>query len=153
MSIVTELLRIFHLIGLSWGVGASTFALILNILSGKNAEMKPHIKKIMPYLSKFIFLGILVLGVSGIFLQGAIEFEVDNYYLSRPALIVKHVIAVVLLINGILLATKLSPKMQDLAPKEGPPSEEFTKAKKIVMISGLLNLIIWYVIIILSVLA
>ncbi|MFX1324481.1 MAG: hypothetical protein ACFE8N_05960 [Promethearchaeota archaeon] len=147
-----QLFQIFHFIGLTWGVGASTFGIVLNIISNKNSEMKSHIAKISPYLTKFIFLGIIILGVSGVILQGFYEIDIENYYLSSPLLIIKHVLALVLLINGILLGTKLGPKMQKLAPKEGPPSKEFTKAKKNVMIIGFVNIIFWYLILILSIL-
>lgn len=155
MAIAPELYQLFgilHVIGLTWGVGASTFGIVLNIISNKKSELKSHIAEISPYLTKFIFLAMIILGISGVILQGFYEIDIENYYLSSPLLIIKHVLALVLIINGILLGTKLGPKMQKLAPKEGPPSKEFTKAKKNLMIIGFINVILWYIIVILSIL-
>ncbi|MBY8987254.1 MAG: hypothetical protein KGD61_02280 [Candidatus Lokiarchaeota archaeon] len=141
-------IRIFHLIGLCWGVGGATLGLLLMVISERNSEMKPHVSKILPINTRLIMLGIILLGISGVLLQLSTG---GNYYSEHWLLGLKQVIAVILLIIGILLAAKIGPKMQRLAPKSGPPSEEFLKTKKLAMIAGITNTILWYVIVILSV--
>jgi len=142
------MLRIIHLIGLCWGVGGATLGLLLMVISERNPEMKPHVSKILPTNARLIMVGIIFLGISGVVLQLVIG---GNYYSEHWILGLKHVVAAVLLIIGILMAAKVGPKMQRLAPKGGPPSEEFLKTKKLAMIGGIANTILWYVIVILSV--
>jgi len=142
------MIRIFHLIGLCWGVGGATLGLLLMVISERNPEMKPHVAKILPTNTRLIMLGIILLGISGVALQLVIG---GNYYSAHWILGLKHVVAAVLLTIGILMAAKIGPKMQRLAPKGGPPSGEFLKTKKLAMILGITNTILWYVIVILSV--
>ena len=142
------MLRIIHLIGLSWGVGGATLGLLLMVISERNPEMKPHVSKILPTITRLIMVGIILLGISGVVLQLVIG---GNYYSEHWILGLKHVVAAVLLIIGILMAAKVGPKMQRLAPKGGPPSKEFLKTKKLAMIGGITNTILWYVLVILSV--
>ena len=142
------MLRIIHLIGLCWGVGGATLGLLLMVISERNPEMKPHVSKILPTITRLIMFGIILLGISGVVLQLVIG---GNYYSEHWILGLKHVVAAVLLIIGILMAAKVGPKMQRLAPKGGSPSEEFLKTQKLAMIGGITNTILWYVIVILSV--
>jgi hypothetical protein len=135
------------LIGLCWGVGGATLGLLLMVISERNPEMKPHVSKILPTNTRLIMLGIILLGISGVALQLVIS---GNYYAEHWILGLKHVFAAILLILGIFMVAKISPKMQRLAPKGGPPSEEFLKTKKLAMLVGITNTILWYVIVILS---
>jgi len=145
--VLYETMKILHLIGLSWGLGCSTLVFILNILSERSRELSPHVRKIMPISSRLTMLGLILLSVSGIVLA-VIGFE---EWATNWILMIKFVVVVVLVFVGILLASKILPKMQELAPEKGPPSEEFLRLKKKAMIGGILNLILWYVIVVLSV--
>ncbi|MCK4384101.1 MAG: hypothetical protein KAW66_12450 [Candidatus Lokiarchaeota archaeon] len=142
------MIRIIHLIGLCWGVGGATLGLLLMIVSERNPELKPHVAKILPINTRLVMSGIIFLGISGVVLQLVIG---GNYYAEHWILGLKHVVAAILLVIGILLAFKIVPKMQKLAPKGGPPSEDFLKTKKLVIIAGTTNTILWYVIVVLSV--
>ena len=142
------IIRLVHLIGLCWGVGGATLGLLLMIVSERNPELKPHVSKILPINTRLVMSGIIILGISGVVLQLVIG---GNYYADHWILGLKQVVAAILLVIGILLATKIVPKMQRLAPKGGPPSEDFLKTKKLVMIAGITNTILWYVIVVLSV--
>lgn len=154
MAIPTEVLQLFqilHLVGLTWGVGVATFGLLLNLISKRNPEIAPHVSKIMPYVAPFIFIALIILGVTGILRQVFFAINGVNYYVTSPLIIVKQIVVGLLVANGILLAAKLAPKLQSLAPKGGPPSVEFVQARKTVMLSSYLNVIMWYVIVVLSV--
>jgi len=142
------IIRLVHLIGLCWGVGGATLGLLLMIVSERNPELKPHVSKILPINTRLVMSGIIILGISGVVLQLVIG---GNYYAEHWILGLKHVVAAVLLIIGLIMAIMIGPRMQRLAPKGGPPSEEFLKTKKIAMILGITNTILWYVIVILSV--
>jgi hypothetical protein len=151
-SITLQIFMILHLISLSWGVGGATLGFFFNIISNKKPEMKPHISNIMPYLSKLIMLGLILLGISGIGIQSVLGSEnFFSYWADYPLSIVKFVTTLVLVVIGILLVAKFAPKMDRLAPKGEPPSEEFLKTRKIVIICGTVNFILWYLILILAV--
>lgn len=146
-----QLFQILHLVGLTWGVGVATFGLLLNVISKRNPDLAPHVSKIMPYVAPFIFIALIILGVTGIIRQVLFAINSVNYYVTNPLIIVKQIVVGLLVANGIFLAAKLAPKLQNLAPKGGPPSVEFVQARKMAMISSYLNVIMWYAIVVLSV--
>ncbi|MFW9822211.1 MAG: hypothetical protein ACFFE4_04720 [Candidatus Thorarchaeota archaeon] len=151
-SITLQIFVILHLISLSWGVGGATLSFLFNIISSKKPEMKPHISNIMPYLSKLVMVGLIVLGISGIGVQSVLGSEnFFSYWIDYPLSIAKFVLTLLLVTIGILLVAKFAPKMDRLAPKGEPPSKEFLKTRKIVMICGTINFILWYIILILAV--
>ncbi|HDZ19006.1 MAG TPA: hypothetical protein ENH75_11975, partial [archaeon] len=85
MAIPTEVLQLFqilHLVGLSWGVGVATFGLLLNLISKRNPEIAPHVSKIMPYVAPFIFIALIILGVTGILRQVFFAINGVNYYVT-----------------------------------------------------------------------
>jgi hypothetical protein len=100
----------------------------------------------MPAISKLIWAAIILLIISGIALAQLVTFPVD-----AAMLLIKHIVVAVLVLNGIILAFGILPKMQKLAPKDGKPSVEFLKAKKSAKASSTLGLVLWYVILVLSV--
>jgi len=142
---------IIHLIALSWGVGGATIGFIFNIVSSKNKEMTPHISKVMPYISQLIMLSLVLLGVSGVVVQFLLTPDFVGYWVLNPLSIVKFILVIILVSVGIFLVAKLAPKMESLAPKGGPPSKEFLETRKLVMICGTINFILWYVILIFAV--
>ena len=150
-SVVLQIFMIIHLISLSWGVGGATLGFLFNIVSSKKKDMAPHISSVMPYITKLIILSLILLGVSGVVVQVVLSGNFHGYWITFPLSIVKTVLVIVLVIIGVLLAAKLAPKLGTLAPRGGPPSEEFLRTRKLVMILGMVNLILWYVILILAV--
>ena len=149
-SIVLQIFMVIHLISLSWGVGGATIGFIFNIVSSKKKEMAPHISKVMPYISQLIMISLILLGVSGIGVQ-SVGGDFFGYLTLYPLSIVKLILVIILVTIGIFLVAKLAPKLESLAPKGGPPSEEFLETRKLVMICGTINFILWYVILIFAV--
>ncbi len=150
-SAILQIFMIIHLISLSWGVGGATIGFIFNIVSSKNVEMKPHISKVMPYISKLIMLSLILMGVSGIVVQAVVGGDFFGYWTLFPLSIVKLILVIILVAIGIFLVAKLAPKLESLAPKGGPPSKEFLETRKLVMICGTINFILWYVILVFAV--
>lgn len=150
-SVVLQIFMIIHLISLSWGVGGATIGFIFNIVSSKKKEMAPHISKVMPYISKLIMLSLILMGISGIVVQAVIGGDFFAYWTWFPLSIVKLILVIILVAIGIFLVAKLAPKLESLAPKGGPPSEEFLETRKLVMICGTINFILWYVILVFAV--
>lgn len=145
--VLLEAMWLLHFIGISWGVGGATVAAILMMKSDKNPEIAPLAMKAMPAISKLMWIAIILLIVSGIALAQLVTWPIDT-----TMLLIKHVAVVILILNGLYLGFRILPKMKKLAPSGGKPSAEFLRAKKISRISGMIGLVLWYVIMILSVL-
>lgn len=141
-----EITQLLHNIGIAWGVGGATIALILMIKSEKNPEIAPQIMKVMPAISKLIWIAIIFLIVSGIALTKLISWPIDLTVLA-----VKHIVVVILVLNGINLSFRILPKMERLVPKDEKPSEDFLKVRKNAKIAGIIGIASWYLILVLSV--
>jgi putative copper export protein len=134
-----------HVLGLAWGLGGVTVNVILMMRAEKNPEIAPVVMGLAPTVAKLIWLAIVLLAISGIGL--AIE---GSDWIDKTVLLVKHALVIVMVIGGIILLFVMMPKMKKLAPKEGPPSSEFLSLKKKVQAIGMVNLILWYAIFIIS---
>ncbi len=141
-----EAMWLLHFIGIAWGVGGATISAILMAKADKNPEIAPLAMKVMPSISKLIWAAIILLIVSGIALAQLVTFPID-----AAMLLIKHAVVAVLVLNGIILAFGILPKMKKFAPTDGKPSAEFLKAKKSAKVAGMLGLFLWYVILVLSV--
>jgi len=144
--VLLEAVWLLHFIGIAWGVGGATVAAILMAKADKDPQIAPLAMKVMPAISKLIWAAIFFLIVSGIALAQLVTFPVD-----AAMLLIKHAVVAALVLNGIILAFGILPKMGRLAPKDGKPSAEFLKAKKSAKIASTLGLVLWYVILVLSV--
>ncbi len=144
--VLVEAMWLLHFLGLAWGVGGTTVAAILMAKADKNPEIAPLAMKVMPAVSKLIWAAIILLIVSGIALAQLVTFPID-----AAMLLIKHAVVAALVLNGVMLTFGIMPKMGKLAPKDGKPSAEFLKAKKSAKISSTLGLVLWYVILVLSV--
>ncbi|MFX0099606.1 MAG: hypothetical protein ACFFCS_08495 [Candidatus Hodarchaeota archaeon] len=141
-----SILSIIHNIGVSLGVGSATLGLIINIKASKNPDFKLVSMKIRPLISQIIWVALILLGISGTFLMNpAVTMDIDYMFSG-----IKHVIVIVIVMNGIIL-TLLGKKIGKIAPKpENPPSKEFLKASKTAQLLGFITVACWYVVIILS---
>lgn len=144
--VLPEAMWLMHFLGLAWGVGGATVAAILMAKADRNPEMAPLAMKVMPAVSKLIWAAIILLIVSGVALAQLVTWPINP-----TTLLAKHVLVVILILNGLYLGFGIMPKMQKLAPKGGKPSAEFLKAKKSAKVSSTLGLVLWYVILVLSV--
>lgn len=141
-----QIMQLLHAIGEAWGVGGATVNAILMLKSEKNPEIAPHIMKAMPAISKLVWLGILLLLVSGAALTRLVAWPIDATMLR-----IKLAVVLILILNGLYLTFGLLPKMKKLAPQNEKPSEEFLKTKKKIKVFGTFGLVLWYLILILSV--
>ena len=92
----------------------------------------------------FIIVGILI--ISGIALPFYIEWPLD-----KKMLLIKHVFVVWIIIVGFFLGFS-SRKMNRLAPREKEkPSPRFLKVKSQMRLFSIINLILWYLVTLLSV--
>jgi len=141
-----EISNFLHFIGLAWGVGGATAAAIISMKAEKNPEVAASLMKIIPALSKMIWLGLVLLIISGIAVTGLVKWPLD-----ANLLLIKHALVVLIVAIGVLIFLKVK-KMQKLARPGEKPSADFLKAKKQLGIFSIVNLALWYLIVLLSVL-
>ncbi len=141
-----ELFSFLHFVGLAWGVGGATIGAIIFAKSEKNPEMGPAVMKIMPEISKLVWLGLILLLISGVGVSSYVTSPIDAGLLA-----VKHVVVVLIVIFGIIIGIS-SKKLIKLAPKpERKPSPRFLKTRERMKYLGIFNLFLWYLVIILAV--
>jgi ABC-type nickel/cobalt efflux system permease component RcnA len=145
--VLLESVFLLHNLGIAWGVGGATISAILMARADKNPESGPHIMGLMSSISKLIWAGLILLIVSGIALVPLITWPMD-----MTMLLVKHIAVVLLVINGLFLGFRIIPRLQKAVPMDRKPSKEFLSLKKKARSAGTIGLVLWYLILVLSVL-
>ena len=124
MITIPDLLVFFHLIGLSFGLGAATVKFALLLKSNADAGFLPVYLKVTKIVTRFIVLGILILVLSGI------GWLIYGYQFS-PLLIAKIVMVVLMLVLGPVIDNAVEPKLIKYAPKPGEaPNPDFIRVQK-----------------------
>ena len=121
-----EIFNFLHFVGLAFGLGGATIAVMLSSKAEKDSEIKKSIGKIMASISKLIGFGLLLLIISGIFITLLIKWP-----LNKELLIIKHVLVVWIVIIGIIIGKRARKK------------EDVRMLSKI-------NLILWYAVTLMS---
>jgi hypothetical protein len=141
---VWSIIGLIHNLGLAFGVGGATANLALMMKSRSDKEFTPVFMKASEPIAKLTFLGLILLTLSGIgfFVLG---------YPEKQLLLLKHILVAVLWVSGLLMMFVYQPRLGRLAPKPGqPPTTEFFSVQKIVQALGMILLILWYAITIMS---
>ncbi len=141
-----ELWNFVHFVGLAFGVGGATIANIISAKADKDKDIAKAYGKIMPSIVKVIWLGMLLLIISGI----ALPFYV-KWTLNKQMLIIKHILVVWIIIFGVIMGFSSKRMMVHAPAGKEKPSEKFLRIKKLVKGIGLINLILWYLVTLLSV--
>lgn len=146
MTLILALFNFLHFVGLAFGLGGATIAAIIFAKAEKDKDVASAVNKIMPSIVKLIWLGLILLIISGIALPFFIKWP-----LNTKMLVVKHVLVVWIIIVGIIIGIKMR-KVKNLVPVlRERPSLSFLKAKKQVKILSMINLVLWYIVTLLSV--
>lgn len=141
-----EIFDFLHFIGLIFGVGGATIANIISRKAEKDKDVSKASVKIMPSISKLIWIGLLLLIISGIALPRFIEWPLD-----KNMLLVKHVLVAWIVIIGILIGSNMK-KLKRFSPRGNEkPSLRFIQTRKRVKAYSTINLILWYLVTLLSV--
>src|SRR3989344_7592104 len=141
-----EIFSILHFIGIAWGVGGATAAAVISAKSDKDPEISHAAMRIMPAISKLIWLGLILLIISGIGISIISQWPID-----KNMLLIKHVLVAWIVIIGIIIGIN-AKKMQALAPKpKERPSAQLLKATRLMKAFSIINLILWYAVTIMSV--
>jgi uncharacterized membrane protein len=143
--VMLELFNFLHFIGLVFGLGGATIATIISIKADKDKDIAKAFGKIIPTISKLIWIGLILLIISGI----ALPFYI-TWPLNKQLLIIKHVLVAWIVVIGISIGIT-AKKVSVLAPvgKENP-SIYFLKIKKLMKSLSIINIILWYLVTLMS---
>lgn len=136
--------RFLHFVGLIFGVGGVTSLFIINKKIEKNPELQELAFNLMKTFTIMIWIGIISLAISGISLQLLLG-EVIN----KNVLVFKHALVVLIVVNGIYLG--ISAKKIGKLSKSNEAKSKIIKLKGKMSVIGTLNLLLWYLILLISV--
>jgi len=141
--------QLLHYIGVAWGVGGVTTIMIISMRSDKNPESAPHLIPVTKAITKLIWIGLILLIISGVAYQYVWPYGTLEY---TNLMMTKHVLVAVLIINVLVVSFAVMPKISKNMPKKDEkPSATFVNAKRNAKICGIIGFILWYLIVILSV--
>ncbi len=121
-----ELFNFLHFVGLAFGLGGATIAAVISSKAAKDKNIGKIMEKIMLPIVKLIWFGLILLIISGI----ALPFFV-KWPLNKQLLIIKHILVAWIVVIGIIIRRRMK------------------KGKQIKGLS-MINLILWYVITLMS---
>ena len=116
-----------HFIGLALGLGGATILNIISLKSRNDNDIAKALSKIIPSIVSLIWVGIFLLIVSGI----ALPFYI-TWPLNKQILIIKHILVVWIIVIGIILGVSSKKRIN-------------------LQWLGAVNLILWYIVTLLSV--
>jgi len=121
-----ELFNFLHFVGLALGLGGATIATIISAKAAKDKQVAKAIGKIFPSVVMLIWVGLVLLIISGIALPFYIQWPLD-----KKLLIKKHILVFWIVVIGIIIGIR-------------------TKRKKNSRGLGIINLILWYAVTLMS---
>ncbi len=134
-----------HWIGLVLGFGGASLSAFLMFLTEKNQGDILKNGKLVKKISPFSFLGLILLILSGIGLSAT-----GGGFNNPLWLTIKHILAVIIIFDALMIHYKYMPNYFRLAPKSGKPSEEFIKNYKRMKKLGIISMSSWVLIIFFS---
>ena len=124
--VALEIFNFLHFLGLAFGLGGVTIAAVIISKAGKDKDIGKVMGKIMPSIIKFVWVGIVLLVVSGI----ALPFYI-SWPLNKQLLIIKHVLVAWIVIIGVVIGIR-------------------NKKRKPIKALCNINLVLWYAITLMS---
>ncbi|MEK6935610.1 MAG: hypothetical protein AABW67_02395 [Nanoarchaeota archaeon] len=121
-----EIFNFMHFIGLSFGLGGATIAAIISSKAAKDKDIGKVAGKIMLPIVKLIWLGMILLIISGIALSFFIKWPIN-----KQLLLIKHILVAWIVIIGVAIGIR-------------------SKKKKDIRGLSKINLILWYLITLMS---
>jgi len=138
-----EIFNFLHFLGLSFGLGGATIAAILSSKAAKDVDVKKAMGKIMAPVVKLIWVGLVLLIISGIVITPLITWP-----LNKQMLIIKHVLVAWIVIIGVFLGTRMG-KMKRLSGEKDSQKKIVAIEKQVRLLSKI-NLFLWYLVTLLS---
>ena len=149
---------LIHTIGLLMFAGGEVWiSVIMGVaMKSKKPFGKAFFIELMPTLHKVMFTGIILLLIGGLIrMIGTSSFGMYGNLGNTwgTLMIVKHILFIIVVISGLILMFKISPKFEALAPKTptDKPSKEFLVVQATIGKIAPLNFMLTILIVVISV--
>jgi|AntRauTorckE6833_2_1112554.scaffolds.fasta_scaffold14871_2 hypothetical protein len=130
---------IAHIFGAIFGAGGAYLSDAMFFSSVRDKVISKKELHFMKIGSSFVWMGLAILLISG-----ALLFLTDPAgYMDSSKFLIKMLIVLVILINGIYFHAGHLPMLHRHADSHYPSSNEFTKKKKFLIISGVISMTSW----------
>lgn len=100
----------FHFLGLALSLGGVLVVDMLFFVSRRSGDVGPATTRILPLLSRLIWIGLILLLISGAFLFS----EHPDRYLHSARFQLKITLVVIAAVNGVFMSRRLIPRVGDL---------------------------------------
>lgn len=132
-------LTIVHVFGAIIGAGGAYMSDLMFFSSIKDEKIEPLEFKFMRLGSRMVWLGLIILIVSGI---GLFLTDVDKYMHSTKFL-AKMTIVGIIFVNGVFFHLTHLPRMRRHQNTHLPSSDEFSRKAHLLVASGAISFISW----------
>lgn len=139
-----KLIFVLHVVVSAIALGTVAVSDLLHLKGLKNHKLEKKISLIYPYLSKIIFFAL-----GAIILTGGILLYNDISILNSRFFQLKMLMVIIVLVNGLFLNYRLSPKLEKNVKKNHPKKS----TKKLIFESSLfgsISLVTWFGIFVLA---
>ena len=144
--VLKDVYTIVHLIGVTLGAGGAFVSDAMFVSVFKDMKIDKTELRLVKVSSSLIWLGLLVLLISGILL-----FSMNpERYLTSSKFLVKMIIVGAIFINGLYLHLKLLPLCAKHANRNLSTDREFIKHRPLLFTSGAISFTSWVSVIILG---
>ena len=138
---------IIHLFGVVIGGGGAFASDLIFFSSVKDRKISPTEMRFLHLGSKMVWLGLLIIIISGIF----IFFSDIDKYLNSSKFLAKMTIVGIIILNGFVFHISHLPRLHRHINLHFPSSAEFKKNAPLLVASGAVSMVSWTSAIILGV--
>ncbi len=135
------LIRFMHLAAAVVAIGAVTVTDSMLMLLHFKQKFAPVFAKLASVLSLLVWIGLAVLGFTGIYLISQYPENVHGWFFQT-----KMVLVSIVFFNGIVLNEKVTPRFRNLADDWDPESIEVIKFERFAGVFALISIIGWWTI-------
>ncbi len=141
-SVLTRLdfwMRTIHVAGTIMSVGAVTVTDSLLSVLHFRPRLAPLLARLLHVLSLVVWVGLLLLSVTGLWLVLDQPEVLDN-----PVFLAKMAIVLIVFINGVLMNLFVAPRFEDLSDEWHRDVERVNRFQIIAGIAAIISLIGWW---------
>lgn len=131
-------LRFIHVMGTLIAVGGVLTTYFLFFLVKLKPDFAVPMSKAAPMISAQIWLGLIIISISGIFLLRERPWAAQNTIFQ-----IKKLLIVVVILNGVFLNLYITPRLKELAPEWPERTSAVRRFEVIAGISGVISVIGW----------
>lgn len=135
-----DLLPLFHVLSLIFGLGGATFSDLLLFHFLKDLKVSEKEAEIMKFMGRVVFIGLGFAAVSGALLYST---DPETYQVSAKFQ-AKMVIVGVVTLNGIALHTYMLPRLLHVVFGDEPQSRESLAIRRRAFVFGAVSVVSWY---------